>query len=374
MPPTGATEFCAVAGVERDPSQIHSHAFEGTTPAFLRRAVDLDVATSVADDVLSVGGRREQRGRRAPRPDRRHAAQHDPGGRRARPRRRRARAALAVRVVPNWGGVGDPRRRQLRRAAGQGLRARAGRRVPGRERAVHRGGDRLRQPHRRRARRTPAPTPSSSRPSGRSTTCAPTVRLYYRRAFKPLADQRKWNVPLGGNRARHARRRQRLRRELRGRATRRASSPVAAKLKGVRGEIGRRRSSCCMGRSSCRRATTLDAADAGLRVLLAAEGASESLVDERVSGFVAEDPETIVYTGDGTGAVRVGPPGDTAPQSDRHRHDRRPGRRHAPAARARPRRRRRLRPPYAPLQDEAGRVRLPLRPERPFDSERVDFG
>src|SRR5262249_55619699 len=25
------------------------------------------------------------------------------------------------------------------------------------------------------------------------------ARLYYRRAFKPTADQRKWNVPLGGN-------------------------------------------------------------------------------------------------------------------------------------------------------------------------------
>jgi hypothetical protein len=51
--------------------------------------------------------------------------------------------------------------------------------------------------------------------------------------------------------------------------------------------------------------TTLDAADAGLRVLVAAEGASESLVDERVAGFVAEDPETLVYTGDGTGAVEA---------------------------------------------------------------------
>src|SRR6185295_4677788 len=41
MPSTGADQFCERTSNKRDPSQVRSHVFDGTSPEFLRRAVTL---------------------------------------------------------------------------------------------------------------------------------------------------------------------------------------------------------------------------------------------------------------------------------------------------------------------------------------------
>src|SRR5262249_20462155 len=106
-PTTGATTFCSVAGVERDPSEIHSHAFQGTTPEFLQRALDLAVTTDVTDDVLTVTASVTNSGAGHDVPTGVTLRNlilvvdvHDGAG--------KALDRLSGPVVPNWGGVGDP--------------------------------------------------------------------------------------------------------------------------------------------------------------------------------------------------------------------------------------------------------------------------
>jgi hypothetical protein len=299
MPPTGATDFCTVAGVERDPSQIHSHVFEGTTPEFLRRAVALDVETTVADDVLGVTVGVANVG----------AGHHVPTGVTirnmilvvdARDRDGVVLERLSGPVVPNWGGVGDPAEGNFAALPGKGYA-----RVLVDEFLVE------------NVLFTEAVAAFDNRiPAGATDTSAytfrlpvqwqkrdvrVTVRLYYRRAFKPIADQRKWNVPLGGNA-----------RGTRGDGTDYDENFVVheaarfltcrAKLKGVRATLADGRLAL-RGTLKLPKGTALDAAASGLRVVLAPEDGGDALVDERVTGFVAEDPDTLVFTGDGSGAV-----------------------------------------------------------------------
>jgi hypothetical protein len=302
MPPSGATEFCSVAGVERDPTQIHSHTFEGTTPEFLRRALELAVATDVADDVLTVTVGVTNAG----------AGHHVPTG----VTLRNLIVVVDVRdadgttlerlsgpVVPNWGGVGDPAEGNFAALPGKGYA-----RVLVDEFLVE------------NVLFTEAVTAYDNRiPAGATDTTTytfqlpakwqkqdvrATVRLYYRRAFKPIADQRKWNVPLNGNPT-----------GTRGDGTDYDENLVVreatrfltcrAKLKGVRGRVADGALSL-QGTLKLPKGTALDAAAAGLRVVLAAPDAAEPLVDERVTDFVAEDPKTLVYTDEtGDGPVEV---------------------------------------------------------------------
>jgi hypothetical protein len=54
MPPTGAIEACNILSLARDPNTIRSHRIEGTTPAFLENAVELDMQVSVGPRGLDV--------------------------------------------------------------------------------------------------------------------------------------------------------------------------------------------------------------------------------------------------------------------------------------------------------------------------------
>src|SRR5262249_42890165 len=120
-----------------------------------------------------------------------------------------------------------------------------------------------------------------------------SVRLYYRRAFKPIADQRKWNQPLNGNPN-----------GTRGDGTDYDENFVVrdatrfltcrAKLKGVRASVANGELTL-QGTIKLPKGTSLDAADAGLRVLLSPVDAGEAWVDERVTGF-SEEGNALVYT------------------------------------------------------------------------------
>jgi len=122
MPPTGADHFCSLTGNTRDPSQIHSHVFEGTTPEFLRRAVRLRANSVAKRRSPRREGRRRQRGRRTPRPHRRDAPESQswscrrPSGRHAAPQLSGRRSQLGRRRRAGGG--------RVRRSAGEGLRPR----------------------------------------------------------------------------------------------------------------------------------------------------------------------------------------------------------------------------------------------------------
>jgi hypothetical protein len=292
MPPSGATEFCSLAGVERDPSQIHSHTFEGTTPEFLRRALELAVATDVAGDVLTVTVGVTNAG----------AGHHVPTGVTLRnlilvvdvhDRAGTALEWLSGPVVPNWGGVGDPAEGNFAALPGKGFA-----RVLVDEflvenvlftEAVTAYDNRI------AALATDTSTYTFQLPAKwQKQDVRATVSLYYRRAFKPTADQRKWNVPMNGNPN-----------GTRGDGTDYDENVVVreatrfltcrAKLKGVRGRVADG-ALTLQGTIKLPKGTSLDAAQAGLRVVLAAPDVAEPLVDERVTEFVAEDPDTLVYT------------------------------------------------------------------------------
>jgi hypothetical protein len=205
-------------------------------------------------------------------------------------------------VVPNWGGVGDPAEGNFAALPGKGYA-----RVLVDEFLVE------------NVLFTEAVAAFDNRiPAGATDTSTYTfrlpekwqkrdvrvaARLYYRRAFKPLADQRKWNVPLGGNSN-----------GTRGDGTDYDENFVVyeagrlltcrAKLKGVRGEIAEGRLGL-RGTLKLPKGAAFDVVSAGLRLLLALEGGSPPFVDERVTGFVAEDPETLVYAGGGDGPVEA---------------------------------------------------------------------
>ena len=197
MPPVEADRLCDVADIRRDASQIRSHAFEGTTPEFLRRAVILRASAVPVRDALRVTVEITNSG----------AGHHVPTGVTlrnmilvvvARDREGNPLPQLEGPVVPNWGGAGDP-------AAGNfaGLPGKGYARVLVDEflaenvlftEAVNAFDNRI---------------PALATDTTEYLFALPKrwekqdVRvesvLYYRRAFKPIADQRRWNVPLGGN-------------------------------------------------------------------------------------------------------------------------------------------------------------------------------
>jgi hypothetical protein len=205
-------------------------------------------------------------------------------------------------VVPNWGGVGDPAQGNFAALPGKGYA-----RVLVDEFLVE--NVLFTEAVAAFDNRIPAGATDASQYTFRlpekwqKRDVRAVVRLYYRRAFKPLADQRKWNVPLLGNAT-----------GTRGDGSDYDENFVVyeaarfltcrAKLKGLRGEIRDGRLAI-RGALKLPKGAALDATAGGLRVVLAEDGASEALVDERVTGFVAEAPDTLVYTGDGSGAVEA---------------------------------------------------------------------
>ncbi len=198
MPPVGTDTMCSVPGVpRRDPSQIRSHTFEGTTPAFLRRSAKLRTFTTITDDTLSVRVDVTNVG----------AGHSLPTGVtlrnlilvvQATDRNGTPLEHLDDRVIPNWGGAGPRDQGNFAGLPGKGYArvlvdeslvenvlftvavAAFDNRIP--------------------ARATDTTTYTFALPRDwRKRDVRVDTRLYYRRAFKPTASQRKWNVPLAGN-------------------------------------------------------------------------------------------------------------------------------------------------------------------------------
>jgi hypothetical protein len=202
MPPTDLDHFCNRVPFTRDSSQVRSHEFPGTTPEFLRSAVTLRAHSSVADDVLTVRVDVTNSG-----------AGHDvPTGVTLRnlvlvvtPTTRDG-TVIAQRSgddgggprVPNWGGAGTLGTGNFAGLAGKGFA-----RVLVDENLVENvlfteavgvfdnrihAGD------------TDSSTYTFTLPAKwQKQDVRVRAELWYRRAFKPIADQRKWTVPLNGN-------------------------------------------------------------------------------------------------------------------------------------------------------------------------------
>lgn len=198
MPPTGADQFCSQTGNKRDPSQVRSHVFEGTTPEFLHRAVRLRTGAIVDGDHVTLTADLNNVG----------AGHHVPTGVTLRNLilvvSAKDRAGTRLRqldgpTVPNWGGVGDPAEGGLAGLPGKGYA-----RVLVDEflaenvlftEAVRAFDNRV------AAGATDSTHYTFALPTRwQKQDIRITTQLYYRRAFKPIADQRKWNVPLGANR------------------------------------------------------------------------------------------------------------------------------------------------------------------------------
>jgi hypothetical protein len=197
MPPSGAEKFCSRTSNVRDPSQVRAHTFEGTTPEFLQRAVKLRTRVSADGDTLGVSAAVSNVG----------AGHHVPTGVTlrnmilvvaARGRDGTALQRVSGPTVPNWGGVGPVEAGNFAGLAGKGFA-----RVLVDEflaenvlftEAVNAFDNRI------PAGQTDTSSYTFRLPDGRARRDVRVeTSLYYRRAFKPIADQRKWNVPLGGN-------------------------------------------------------------------------------------------------------------------------------------------------------------------------------
>ena len=197
MPPASTVNMCDVIDLPRDPRQIRSHAFEGTTPEFLRRAVTLRASSVVDRDGLRVTVDVTNSG----------AGHHVPTGVTLRnmillvsvlDRDGVRLEQIGGPIVPNWGGVGD-----LTQGNFAGLPGKGYARVLVDEflaenvlftEAVQAFDNRI------PAGVTDTTTYAFQLPKKWAKLgIGVKTKLYYRRAFKPTADQRRWNVPLGAN-------------------------------------------------------------------------------------------------------------------------------------------------------------------------------
>jgi len=292
MPIVERGEICTVDDVTRDPSQIHSHRFEGTTPEFLRRAVDLDVRTEVADDRLTVRVDVANVG----------AGHHVPTGVTLRNMILVVDAGTADgvrleqlegRVVPNWGGVGDPTEGNFATLPGKGYA-----RVLVDEFLVE--NVLFTEAVQAFDNRIPAGETDTSEyvfalpPKWQKQDVRADIRLYYRRAFKPIADQRKWNMPLGGNPngttgtgADYD--------ENFVMAEARRFLTCRAKLKRVRGAVTDGRLALT-ARLKLPKGVVLDAERDGVRLVIGDDAAAADVVDVRLEAFERRDDATVVLT------------------------------------------------------------------------------
>jgi len=284
MPPTGADRMCSEPGaIRRDRSQVRSHTFAGTTPEFLRRAVRLHTSTGVADDTLTVRVDVTNAG----------AGHHVPTGVTLRnliltvSATDRSGVSLERRtgpVVPNWGGAGDPATGNFAGQPGKGYArvlvdeslvenvlftvavAAFDNRIP--------------------ARTTDTTTYTFGLPADwRRRDVRVGTRLYYRRAFKPIATQRRWNVPLAGNP--HG---------TRGDGSDYDENFVMAEARNLltcKGKLGKLRATVAAGSTTADVSATLavprgsafDPRENGVGVTLGSPDAPAATVQERVAGF-----------------------------------------------------------------------------------------
>ena len=314
MPPTGATQFCSQTSNVRDPSQVRSHVFEGTTPDMLRRAGKLRVASVVDGQTLTVTAAVSTVG-----------AGHDlPTGvtlrhlilvidvtDRTGARLPQATGSAGGPRVPDWGGVGDPES-----GAFAGLPGRGYARVLVDQflvenvlftEAVNAFDNRI------KAGASDTTQYAFTLPRNwRKRDIRVHARLYYRRAFKPTADQRKWNVPLGGNP--HG---------TRGDGTDYDENFVMAEAQNFltcRGTLGAVHATVTAagslsvtGTLKLPARTTFDPATDGAGVALGDPATPNSLLQEEVTGF-AQSGTTLTFTGDGSSAI------DTLAFTRRSRH------------------------------------------------------
>ena len=302
MPPTsGAEEICNAVEVRRDAQQIRSHTFEGTTPGFLRRAVTLRSSAVAEDDRLEVTAEVTNSG----------AGHHVPTGVTLRnlvlvvsatDRSGVRLEQLDGPVVPNWGGAGDP-------AAGNfaGLPGKGYARVLVDEflaenvlftEAVQAFDNRI-----------PALASDATRyafrlaKSWRKLGIQVRTTLYYRRAFKPVADQRKWNVPLGGNP--HG---------TRGDGTDYDENFVMAEITNLLSCAGKIRKlrGLVTGEGlvvsaalKVPRGVSLDPGTHGMQVLLGDRDRPNSLIQEQLGAFVGDESGGFIFAANDTaGTVR----------------------------------------------------------------------
>ncbi len=289
MPPSGADHFCSRSSNVRDPSEVRAHTFEGTTLAFLQRSVTLATTTTLDADRLAVDVSVTNSGAGHWLPTGvtlrnivllvdavdRNGVHLDP-----------MPGDAGGPVIPEWGGSGD-------RATG----AFAG--LPGKIYArvlydefftknvlftIAVGAFDNRIP----AGATDTTHYAFQLPRGwQKRDVRVDVKLYYRRAFKPFADQRKLNIPLNGNP--HG---------TRGDGSDYDENLVMAEttdLLNCRGKVAKLKGATfaadgpleLSGVLKLPAGITLDAPTHGMRVAFGDTAAASPLVREDVTGFVA---------------------------------------------------------------------------------------
>ncbi|MGH7893924.1 MAG: hypothetical protein ACREQL_04600 [Candidatus Binatia bacterium] len=306
MPPTGLDHFCNRVPFTRDQSQVRSHEFPGTTPELLRGAVTLRARSTVDGDDLVVRVDLSNSG-----------AGHDvptgvtirnlillvtPTTRDGEVLKQRQPSEGGGPRVPNWGGSGDdPALGEFAGLAGKGYA-----RVLVDENLVENVlfteavGEFDNRIH---AGETDATTYRFALPKAwAKQDLRVDTQLWYRRAFKPLADQRKWTLPLNGNP--HG---------TRGDGTDYDGGLVIAErhnLLTCRGKLakltatgGTDGSLMVTGTLKLPRKTSIDPVREGAQVTLGVEGAETLVVDEALSGLVS-DGKTISYAGTAASAVQ----------------------------------------------------------------------
>ena len=298
MPPSGLDHFCDRVPFTRDQSQVRSHEFPGTTPEMLRSAVTLRTHSTVVDDVLAVRVDLTNSG-----------AGHDvPTGVTIRNLilvvtattrdgtvLAQVKGAQGGPQVPNWGGAGS---------LGDGNFAG----LPGKGYARVLVDENLQQ----NVLFTEAVREFDSRIKAGATDTATyrftlpqdwakqdvrvRTELWYRRAIKILADQRKWTTPLNGNA--HG---------TRGDGTDYDGGIVIAERTNqltCRGRLVKvsATGSLAEGTLAVRamlklpKRSSIDPVRDGVRLTSGVDGAEALAVDEAVTGFVV-DGKTLTYAG-----------------------------------------------------------------------------
>ena len=305
MPPSGADKLCNVNGasVTRDQSQVRSHTFEGTTPDFLRRAVKLRSFAAVSGDTLTVDVSITNDG----------AGHAVPTGVTLRhlillvTATERGGAALTYldkdkngQTVPNWGGIGDLAAGNFAGQPGKGFaRVLVDNRFFA-ENVLFTDATSAFD-NRIAAGATDSSSYHFALPKNwRKRDVRVDTQLYYRRAFKPLADERHWNRPVEGGNP-HG---------TRGDGTDYDENFVMAEARSLltcRGKLAKLRVTVAAGADTAEvsatltppRGTTFVPQDSGVGVSLGGADQAAAL-QERVSGFTVDGRTSTLATTTGT--------------------------------------------------------------------------
>jgi hypothetical protein len=289
----------------RDKSQVRSHEFPGTTPEMLRSAVTLRAYSVVTDGVLTVRVDLTNSG-----------AGHDvPTGVTLRnlilvvtPTTKDGTVLAQLPAasgggprIPNWGGAGTDGEGNFAAMPGKGFA-----RVLVDENlvenvlfteAVNEFDTRI------HAGATDTSTYRFGLPKDwAKQDISVATQVWYRRAFKPIADQRKWTSPLNGNP--HG---------TRGNGTDYDGGEVIAERQNkltCRGKLAKVTATAdpadgtfaVAATLKLPKKTTIDPAHDGARVTAGVDGAEVLAVDEAVTGFTS-DGKTLTFTGPDTSPV-----------------------------------------------------------------------